>query len=57
MFEGRIIPTNGPIRPSHLQFVAVEVGPPVDMFGGAKGEANARRFEVFGHPFLADKPQ
>jgi len=38
-------------------FVAVEVGPPVDTFGGARGEANARRFEVFGRPFLAHKPQ
>jgi arsenite methyltransferase len=35
----------------------VEVGPAVDTFGGARGEANARRFEVFGHPFLAHKPQ
>jgi hypothetical protein len=38
-------------------FVSVEVGPPVDTFGGASGEANARRFEVFGHPFLAHKPE
>jgi SAM-dependent methyltransferase len=38
-------------------FVAIEVGPAVDTFGGAPGEANARRFEVFGHPFLARKPQ
>jgi arsenite methyltransferase len=37
-------------------FAGVEVGPPVDTFGGARGEANARRFEVFGHPFLAHKP-
>jgi SAM-dependent methyltransferase len=36
-------------------FAAIEVGPPVDTFGGARGEANARRFEVFGHPFLAHK--
>jgi arsenite methyltransferase len=36
-------------------FAAVVVGPPVDTFGGARGEANARRFEVFGHPFLANK--
>jgi SAM-dependent methyltransferase len=38
-------------------FVAIEVGPGVDTFGGAPGEPNARRFEVFGHPFLARKPQ
>jgi arsenite methyltransferase len=37
-------------------FAGVEVGPPVDTFGGARGEPNARRFEVFGHPFLAYKP-
>jgi SAM-dependent methyltransferase len=37
-------------------FDAVEVGPAVDTFGGAPGEPNARRFEVFGHPFLARKP-
>jgi SAM-dependent methyltransferase len=38
-------------------FADIEVGPPVDTFGGAGGEANARRFEVFGYPFLAHKPQ
>lgn len=37
-------------------FDGFEIGPPVDTFGGASGEANARRFEVFGHPFLAHKP-
>ncbi|MGH9213119.1 MAG: methyltransferase domain-containing protein [Acidimicrobiales bacterium] len=37
-------------------FLALEVGPSVDTFGGAPGEANARRFDVFGHPFLANKP-
>jgi hypothetical protein len=30
--------------------------PPVDTFGGAKGEPNARRFEVFGYAFIARKP-
>ena len=38
-------------------FIAVELGPAVDTFGGAPGETNARRFEVFGYPFLARKPQ
>jgi arsenite methyltransferase len=38
-------------------FVAVAVGPPVDTFGGASGEGNARKFQVFGHSFLAHKPQ
>jgi SAM-dependent methyltransferase len=37
-------------------FVDIEVGPAVDTFGGAPGEPNARRFEVFGHPFFARKP-
>ncbi len=36
--------------------VDVEVGPAVDAFGGAPGEANARRFEVLAHPFAARKP-
>ena len=38
-------------------FVDIEVGPPVDVFGGASGEANARTFEVYGHAFLAHKPE
>lgn len=37
-------------------FVDVEIGPPVDTFGGANGEANARTFEVFGYAFRATKP-
>jgi hypothetical protein len=38
-------------------FVDVQVGAPVDTFGGASGEANARAFDVSGHAFLAVKPQ
>ncbi|MGH9117007.1 MAG: methyltransferase domain-containing protein [Acidimicrobiales bacterium] len=38
-------------------FVDRQIGPPVDTFGGAAGEANARTYEVFGHPFLAHKPR
>jgi len=37
-------------------FVDVEIGAPVDTFGGAGGEANARSFDVSGYPFLARKP-
>jgi hypothetical protein len=37
-------------------FVDVVIGPPVDTFGGARGEANARTFEVYGYAFLARKP-
>jgi hypothetical protein len=36
-------------------FVDVRVGPPVDTFGGAGGEANARKFAVYGYAFLARK--
>lgn len=34
----------------------VRVGPPVDTFGGARGEDNARAFGVYGYAFLARKP-
>jgi hypothetical protein len=34
-------------------FEKVVIGPPVDTFAGASGERNAKRFEVFGYPFLA----
>jgi hypothetical protein len=37
-------------------FVGVRIGEAVDTFGGAGGEANARAYEVFGHPFLGRKP-
>ena len=34
-------------------FEAVEIGPPVDTFGGAKGQDNARAFDVYGYAFMA----
>lgn len=37
-------------------FEDVVIGPPVDTFGEAGGEAKARAFEVFGYAFLARKP-
>ena len=37
-------------------FVDVKIGPPVDTFGGANGEKNARAFAVYGYPFYAEKP-
>ncbi len=37
-------------------YTDIQIGPPVDTFGGAGGEANARIFEVFGYAFLARKP-
>jgi len=39
-----------------IGFIDVEIGEPVDTFGGAKGEENARAFEVSGYSFLARKP-
>jgi hypothetical protein len=37
-------------------FVEIDIGPPVDTFGGAGGESKARLFEVFGYAFIAHKP-
>ena len=34
-------------------FVDVVIGDPVDTFGGAGGEPNARAYEVYGYAFLA----
>jgi len=34
-------------------FQQITIGPPVDTFGGATGEAKARSFEVYGYTFLA----
>jgi hypothetical protein len=42
---------------TEIGFIDIEVGPPVDTFGGARGEANARTFEVYGYAFLAHKPE
>jgi hypothetical protein len=40
-----------------IGFVHVRIGAPIDTFQGASGEKNARRFEVYGYPFLARKPE
>ena len=37
-------------------FESVEIGPPIDTFGGAAGESKARLFQVYGYAFLARKP-
>jgi hypothetical protein len=37
-------------------FTDVVVGEAVDTFGGAKGEDNARAFEVYGYAFMASRP-
>ena len=34
-------------------FSEITIGPPVDTFGGAIGEPNARSFDVYGYAFLA----
>ena len=41
---------------TEIGFVDIEIGSPVDTFGDARGEANARTFEVYGYAFLAHKP-
>jgi hypothetical protein len=41
---------------TEIGFVDIEIGPPVDTFGAARGEANARTFDVYGYAFLARKP-
>ena len=40
-----------------IGFVSAQIGAPVDTFAEAGGEKNARLFEVFGFPFLAQKPE
>ena len=37
-------------------FTEVKIGPPMDTFGGAGGEAKARQFGVYGYAFMARKP-
>ena len=36
-------------------FSEVVIGPPVDTFAGAVGEAKAHSFEVYGYAFMARK--
>lgn len=38
-----------------IGFADITIGEPVDTFGGAGGEANARAFDVKGYSFLARK--
>jgi hypothetical protein len=37
-------------------FTDIQIGPPSDTFRGAGGEEKARKFEVYGYPFLCRKP-
>lgn len=41
---------------SEVGFVDIRISPAFDTFGGAPGEAKARKFAVFGYTFLAQKP-
>jgi hypothetical protein len=41
---------------SEIGFVDIEISAPFDTFADARGEKNARKFEVFGYSFLARKP-
>jgi hypothetical protein len=38
-------------------FTDVVIGEAVDTFGGAKGEDEARAFEVYGYTFMARRPR
>ena len=38
-------------------FIDIEIGTPVDTFGGARGEDKARVFDVYGYAFHARKPE
>ena len=37
-------------------FTEIVIGEPVDTFGGAVGEPQARAFEVYGYAFIGRKP-
>ena len=39
-----------------IGFVDIRVSAPFDTFGEARGEKNARRFEVYGYTFMGRKP-
>jgi hypothetical protein len=41
---------------TEIGFTDVVIGDPVDTFGDAGGEKNARAYEVYGYAFLARKP-
>ena len=41
---------------TEVGFTNATAGAPLDTFGGAHGEPNARAFDVNGHAFLAHKP-
>jgi hypothetical protein len=40
---------------TEIGFTDISIGEPIDTFGGAGGEPNARAYEVYGYSFLARK--
>jgi hypothetical protein len=40
---------------AEIGFADIRISNPYDTFGGARGEAKARKFEVYGYVFLARK--
>jgi hypothetical protein len=36
-------------------FDRIEIGPPMDTFGDARGEEKARAYDVYGYAFLAHR--
>ncbi|TDE15763.1 methyltransferase domain-containing protein [Jiangella asiatica] len=45
------------LRLTAAGFAGVRIGPPVDIYSGTPGQANARRYQVFGYPFSARRPR
>ena len=41
---------------TEVGFVDIEIGDPVDTFGGADGETKARAYDVRGYAFRARRP-
>ena len=39
-----------------IGFVEIQISPPYDTFGEARGEKKARLFAVYGYTFQARKP-
>ena len=41
---------------AEIGFADIQIGPPYDTFGEARGEKKARQFAVYGYTFVARKP-
>jgi hypothetical protein len=42
---------------TEMGFVDIQISQPYDTFGEARGEKNARLFQVYGYTFLARTPE